>query len=309
MKNISEFEKLFKLNFPVRENYEYYIDTLMKSPFYAGLGKLVEEFEKYEKDIEEEGLFKSPTSYKLDYALPKLKSYIMSTKAYIGFISDKLDNSKLRTKDELRNNDNTYLISIDFKSANYNAIKTYDNDGELFDSWEELCMALDIHPTLSKSKSFRQYVFGNLSPKRLQTHQHFCISKIVNKLLENGFFEEDDFVFISHDEFVIRLRPDHKLAVNRIHILNSEVGRIISEENIDMLTHYNVFKLETLGKGKYIKTHYNVKMGGLSEKYTSLVGVPGNEFFKYFKTNILKKELDDRDLLFIVDKKLARWVI
>lgn len=309
MKNISEFEKLFKLNFPVLENYEYYIDTLMKSPFYAGLGKLVEEFEKYEKDIEEEGLFKSPTSYKLDYALPKLKSYIMSTKAYIGFISDKLDNSKLRTKDELRNNDNTYLISIDFKSANYNAIRTYDNDGELFSSWEELCNELDIHQTLSKSKSFRQYVFGNISPGRLTKIQHINIIKIVDKLIEGKCFIEEDFVFISHDEFIVRLRPDHKLAVNRIHLLNSEVGRIISEEGINMPTHYNVFKLETLGKGKYIKTHYNVKMGGLSEKYTSLVGIPGNDFFRYFKEHILKEELDERDLYFTVDGKLAKWVV
>lgn len=225
MKDISEFEKLFKVSFPVREHHKYYIDTLMKSPFYASLGVLINEFEQYEIDVEELG-YKSSKSYKLDYALPKIKDYIINT-----------------------------------------------------------------------------------SPKRLTKIQHNNIIIIIDKLIEEYKFEENDFVFISHDEFIVRLKPDHVLAINRIHILLSTVGNIIKNEGINMSTHYNVFKLESLEKNKYIKTHYNVKMGGLSENYISLVGIPGNEFFMYFKKYILKEEIDERDLYFIVDKKLAKWVV
>lgn len=234
MKDISEFEKLFKVNIPVQQHYEYYIETLRKSEFYAGIGAVAKEFEQYEFDAEAEG-YSSARSYKLDYALPKLKEYIKNTKAYARLNSEIFQDSKLRTKDELRKNDNTYLISIDFKSANYSALKTFDDSGELFGSWEELCSALDIHPTLSKSKSFRQFVFGNTSPKKIQNFQHFCINKVVDKLIESKSLIEEDFVFISHDEFIVRLRPDHILAVNRINILLSAIGTIIQNEGINML--------------------------------------------------------------------------
>ena len=308
MKDIEEFEKLFKVNFPVQEHHQYYTETLMRSPFYAGFGGVIKEFEQYEADVEREG-YTSAKSYKLDYALPKLKNYLLNTVAYENMQQETFYDSKLRTKDELRNNDNTYLISIDFKAANYSALKTYDEDGELFGSWEELCTALDIHPTLSKSKSFRQYVFGNTNPKRLQKTQHQNIIIIVDKLIEDHGFVDSDFVFISHDEFIVKLRPDHHLAVNRINLLLSAIGNIIQYEGINMQTHYKVFKNEGIGAGMCVQTQYQVKMGGLSEKYTLLFKVPGNKFFKYFKTHILKESLDKRDLMFMSDGEIAVWAV
>lgn len=305
MKDISEFEKLFKVNIPVHKHYEYYVETLSKSAFYAGIGAVAKEFEQYELDVEANG-YSSARSYKLDYALPKIKNFILDTRAYKLFSNFQIT-SNLRTKDELRKNDDTYLISIDFKSANYSSIKVFDSENELLGSWEEFCVGLGIHPTLAKSKSFRQYVFGNIAPKKLQKYQHFCINKIVDKLIEKGSFVEDDFVFISHDEFIVRLRPDHKLAVNRIHLLNSEVGRIISEENINMPTHYKVFKNEALGAGMCVQTQYQVKMGGLSEKFKTLFKVPGNKFYLYFKKHILKEPIDKRDLMFMVDNDVCVW--
>jgi len=309
MKDIAEFEKLFKVNFPVEEHHQYYAETLMRSPFYAGFGGVIKEFEQYERDIEAGGIYASAKSYKLDYALPKLRDYLLNTAAYENLQKATFNDSKLRTKDELRNNDNTYLISIDFKAANYSALKTYDDSGELFGSWEELCIALDIHQTLAKSKSFRQYVFGNTNPKRLQKTQHQNIVIIVDKLIADYGFLESDFVFISHDEFIVKLRPDHKLAVNRVNILLSAIGNIVQNESINMRTHYKVFKNESIGAGMCVQTQYQVKMGGLSEKYTLLFKVPGNKFFKYFKTHILKEPLDKRDLMFMSDGEIAVWSV
>lgn len=313
MNNLEDFQKLFKVNFPVEEHYQYYLDTMMKSPFYAGVGLLVKEFEQYEKDIEEQGIFKSTISYKLDYALPKMRDYIKGTEAYKLLMEKDFSDYKLRKKDEFRKNDNTYLISIDFKAANYNALKTFDHEGELYGSWEELCIAQELHPMLSKSKSFRQFVFGNTNPKRLQKVQHGNIIKIVDALIEDYSFTEEEFVFISHDEFIIKLRPDHKLAVGRVNVLLSAVGNIIENHNIYMPTHYKVFKNDKVVKnGKpvkdmYVQTHYNVKMGGLSEKYETLFKVPGNKFFKYFKTLILKESLDKRDLMFMSHGEIVVW--
>ena len=44
MKDIKEFQKLFKVTFPVEAHYKYYAQTMMKSPFYAGFGKVMEEY-------------------------------------------------------------------------------------------------------------------------------------------------------------------------------------------------------------------------------------------------------------------------
>jgi len=289
MNNINEFKKLFKVTIPVNEHHKYYIDTLMKSEFYAGLGKKVEEFEALEEYAKELG-FESVKKYKMAI-LDTLALYLKGTDAYMALINYDYENKKLRTKNTLQENDNTYLISIDFRAANYHALKTFDGNGALYDSWEELCNEMDVHPTLAGSKSFRQVVFGNTSPKRLQRVQHEGIITIIDKLIEDHGFEEDDFVFISHDEFIVRLRPDHQLAVNRVFLLNSAVGNIIQSEGIDMPTHFKVLKNEILKKDIWIQTHYQLKMGGISEKYDVLFNVPGNKFFKYFKKYILKEPL------------------
>jgi hypothetical protein len=308
MKDVQEFQKLFKLTFPVEGHSDYYINTLMKSPFYAGLGKKVKEFEEFEEFVESQGIFQHAKSYKLDYAMEKLIDYIKGTEAYSYLLSHDFGKEKLRTKDELRNNDGNYLVSIDFKSANYSALKSYDYTNELFDSWEALCKALDIHPCLAGSKSFRQYVFGNTNPGRLQTTQHKKIVKIVDKLIEDHGFEEGDFVFISHDEFIVRLLPSHDLAVNRVNLLNSAIGNIIRNEDINMPTHYKIFQNEGIGgAGMCVQTQYEIKGNSLVEKYKTLFKVPGNKFFKYFKKHILNEPLDKRDLMFMSDGEIAVW--
>lgn len=303
MKDLAEFEKIFKVTFPVEEHYKYYIDTLAKSPFYAGLPNLVKEFEQYERDVEELG-YESAKSYKLDYALPRLIDYILGTEAYVNLMSSDLGiDSKLRTKDELINNDEKLLISIDFRSANYSSLKKFDSFGSLGDSWEGLCRDLDIHPTLSKSKSFRQYVFGNINPKKLQKVQHTSILKIVDSLISNYGFSEDDFVFISHDEFIIKME-----SVNDVNMLMSQVGIIIGQEEINMPTHYKIFINHSIGhKGMCVQSIFEIKGGNYCLKYDTLFKVPGHKFFKYFKQRILNEPIDKRDLMFMSDGEVAVW--
>ena len=47
MKDIAEFEKLFKVNFPVQEHHQYYLDTMMKSPFKEYYNKPLNKIMKY----------------------------------------------------------------------------------------------------------------------------------------------------------------------------------------------------------------------------------------------------------------------
>lgn len=307
MKNIKEFKKLFKINIPVEEHFDYYIDVLSESKEYENIKDLVSEYEKYEIHCEDTK-FKNSKSYKLDHALPLLVSHIKQTNAYKSLMKEDFSNAGFRTKNTLKDNDNTYLMSIDFSSANYSALKTYDKDNELFENWDELCEKKHIHPVLAKSKSFRQLVFGNTSPKRLQRHQHRNTVKIINELIDFYGFVEDDFVFISHDEFVVKLRPDHKLAVSRFIKLIRSVDEIINKLDIGMKVHSRVYKNEAIDKKMSVQTIYNIKMGGLSESHLVLHQVPGDKYFKIFKKYILKESIDNRDLLFVNNGDLAIWV-
>lgn len=307
MKDLDDFQKLFKVNFPVEEHHQYYLDTMMKSPFYAGVGLLVKEYEQYEIDIDKSE-HSSLKSYKIK-KIDEISNFIKTTDVYNKLLNFDFNKEEFRKKDIRKQNYDSYFISIDFKQANYNCLKSIDDVGELEDSWEELCMKFDTHKILVKSKSFRQIVFGNTNPKRLTRLQHKNITIIVNDLINKYGYNESDFMFISHDEFIVKLNQDAKSAVGEIIVLNNYVSSIINKKNINMPTHYDVYTLNNIGKNKFLKTHFNAKVNELSESYKTLFGVPSNMFYQYFKKHVLEEEIEDRDLYFILDKKPAKWVI
>jgi hypothetical protein len=106
--------------------------------------------------------------------LPKLKEYIINSEAYNSVQEFDYSKVEFRTKNDINKFEDEILLSIDFSQANFNTVKSFDSKikSEFNGSWEELCEYLDIHPTLAYSKSFRQIVFGNTNPKRLQKIQH-----------------------------------------------------------------------------------------------------------------------------------------
>ena len=50
IKDINEFSRLFRVRIPYEEEYDYYIDTMGRSPEYAWIPKRVEEFAQLEAD-------------------------------------------------------------------------------------------------------------------------------------------------------------------------------------------------------------------------------------------------------------------
>jgi hypothetical protein len=55
IKQISEFSKMFKINIPIEDHFEYYVETLAKSDEFKEIKKLVNEFAGFEKWIIESG--------------------------------------------------------------------------------------------------------------------------------------------------------------------------------------------------------------------------------------------------------------
>lgn len=313
IKDIEEFCKLFKVTIPVEAEFEYYIETLKQSKEYSN--KLTANLSLYlslEEFVEKNG-YKSVREYK-NKCLDTLKDYILSTNAYANLLSAPLPTQKLETKTLINSVEpHQYLVSLDFKSANYSALKMFQNPGEdeLGTDWEDLCSRFNIHECLVKSKSFRQIVFGNTNPKRLQTFQHVQTLKLVEHLKKELNFVEEDFVFISHDEVILKVEKastvQNKLKINLDKMLDNV---------IKMPLGLTIFTLEKIKKDTFVKTIYQfgISISGantwiFNEDYKTLHGIASHKFYMYFKKHILAKPIDERDLMFKVDGELAMWII
>lgn len=307
MEDFLEFEKINKLNIPIHSEFDYYIKTLSLSSEFSDIYDKIKAFEDLEEFSHSKG-YKNAKSYKLDYALPTLKSYIEKTEAYKLFNGHDYSKEKFRTKDLLLNDLEYVFLSIDFKKANYSILKTFDKNNELYKNWDELCNKMSIHPAIRDSKSFRQYLFGNLNPSRATKLQHIKMLKLIEILQEKSILSESDIVFISHDEFIIKMinkSSEHKNAVVKrmFNFLSKDISKICDEENIPSVS-FTVFELDIIGSKIYKKSIYDENF---SLKYETLMSCPANKFFKYFKKFILCGDIDKRDLMFMMDNEVAIW--
>lgn len=307
IQDIDEFSKLYKINVPVNKHFDYYIDTLVKSKEYTHILAVIQDFVDLENYAKAMG-YSSAKSYKLDYALPKILKYLEETKTYDVIQNYNFSDSHLITKDEFKKsvNDSYWYLSFDIIKANYSAFKMLDENDELKGSWDELCEFLDIHPTLAKSKSFRQVVFGNTNPKRLQKLQHLQINSAIEYFKLKGL-SEDNICFVSADEFVLKFRQDDK---NDVWLTNNYSSQhILSELSSVVPFRVTIYELDKITKYISLKTIYTKTETGIIPAYKTLFGAPGNKFYKYFKKYILKEVLDDRDLFFMNDGEIAKWAV
>jgi hypothetical protein len=311
IKDIDEFCRLYKINIPINEEFDYYISTLLKSAEYSEIDfeKKFKDFSELETMVEKNQL---PSVGKLKMLfLDTLAEYIKSTSAYNLLLEAEIPKKQLNTKDWTSGvQPSDMLMSIDFRSANYSVLKTFDNNGELKGSWRELCQFLLVPEGLIESKSFRQVVFGNTNPKRLQTFQHLNMTSLKEALDLLGTREEEvkflsdenNYVFVSHDEIIIKI-DSVKSAHKVIEFLDFLVA------NGNMQTKCTFFNLNKIKKNVYVKTIFDLKGDVMEEKYKTLHGAQGNKFYMLFKEHILSEPYDERDLMYINDGEIGKWVV
>lgn len=310
IKEITEFAKMFKLNIPVEEHFEYYIHTLSQSFEFKDIAQLINNYSKFEDWLEENG-YNNVGHYKMGTVYNSLKKHLESSEAYKKCLEFDYSKVSFYEKDQLKLHEGNFMLSLDFSSANFQSMKIFDQGNELKSSWTDLCDSLKIHPAVSSSKSFRQVVFGNLNPKRFQKLQHYHMLKLVEEIKE--VFPLEDIIFISHDEVVMNLSDVETIAYERVEQIMAAV-QVIKEKRIAsgetwMNVVPSIFKMNKISKGIYLKTIYIQTMDSLIETYKTLFGCPGNLYYMNFKKYILQEEIEDRDCLFVLDNRMAKWVI
>lgn len=280
MKDIKGFCKLFNLNIPVYTEFDYYISQLSKVPKFNNLRYLIDIYEKAESDIDDLYQFRLEKS-------KEIIDFLKATRTFEELMYDNLIPDLPTTKNFNYEVDRFY-ISIDLKKANWLSVKKYDPPflNELGNTYEEFLEKFNIPDVLKQSKSFRQFIFGNINPKRQIKAQRSMVQDLIDEIGNSLKLE-----CIRHDEVIYSFN-------NFLEII--PVFSAYSNSNI-----YN-FKIFTIDRVEDFKIEniYDIDGKLLSR---SMVGCNGNLYYINLKKYITGESLDIRDLYFRTDGKLALW--
>jgi hypothetical protein len=217
----------------------------------------------------------------------QIVKFLEGTRAYKELIDDNLIPEHPTTKTFQYDGDKKY-ISIDMKMANWQVLKKYDPEfeNELGDSYVDLLKRFDVPEIFFYSKQFRQYIFGNINPKRQGRAQRVMIQEVINKFshlnLEVACIKNDEVIY-SFESF-------------------DDIKEILSTIDNDKFK----IKLFTVERVQDFRINSYMDKDG-NFLYKEMIGCNGNKFFIYLKNYIFNEPLDIRDLYFRMDSSLAIW--
>ena len=289
--NWQEFCKLYKLQLPDFKEAEYYLGVLARCPGYEWIPDRLNDFKSLVSCLESGT---TATDYKFKQ-MQRLVEWFKTSPALKALETVRKPEGAQEFDRMNTLPGNHVYISIDLKQANYSVWRKYD--ASLPATWEELMLKLDVAPALANSKSFRQIVFGNLNPKRLQQAQA-AETYIIKNLLES---EKTPCVRWSADEVTF------SVPVGGIPMFISEyIAKVAHAYNI-LQNRIAIFKLEPIPDLGSLQVFYTYKNGALVETKRELFGVPGNLMFIALKEHILKEQVLLLDLLFRAEGRKAYW--
>ena len=279
MKDIKGFKNLFNVKIPCDEHFDYYIDVLSRTHEFKDINKYIELYENMELICG--GNSKDYTHRKSNLII----EYLKSTSAYKNIISDNtlpLSYNKNQFKGDIGQK----YLSIDLSQANWQVFKYFDTSDELPGTYNELLDKFDCLDILKYSKNFRQFIFGNLNPKKQQSIQAFFMNSLVKSMsLDNiAFnlvdFKNDEIIITGYDESIYDYINNRKLKFKMTeHMLDS------------------------------VNTRQFYELGTDNILYKKLYNTNGNRFYIDIKKYVLNEPLDMRDLYFRDNGELAIWYI
>ena len=280
MRDVKGFCKLMDISVPEYEHFGYYIEQFSKLEKWKNIKELIKLYEEAEEkygDLYEYRLKKSN----------EIIEYLKNTRAYNELQDDNLLPDLPTTKNFEYSEDKKY-ISIDINKANWVVLKKYDPEfaPELGNSYEDFISKFDVPEIFNHSKQLRQYIFGNINPKRQGKAQRVVTQSILNKYNHLNL----DIACIKNDEVIYSFE-----SFNQIEEILTSVDREIFKIKLFTVKRVQNFRINTF-----------LSESG-EELYKEMVGCNGNQFFMNLKNHIFEESLDIRDLYFRMDGSLAIW--
>ena len=280
MRDVKGFCKLMDISVPEYEHFDYYINQFSKLEKWKNIKNLIKIYEEAEEkygDLYEYRLKKSN----------EIIEYLKNTRAYNELQDDNLLPDLPTTKNFEYSEDKKY-ISIDINKANWVVLKKYDPEfaPELGNSYENFISKFDVPEIFNHSKQLRQYIFGNINPKRQGKAQRVVTQSILNKYNHLNL----DIACIKNDEVIYSFE-----SFNQIEEILTSVDKKIFKIKLFTVKRVQDFRINTF-----------LSESG-EELYKEMVGCNGNQFFMNLKNHIFEEPLDIRDLYFRMDGSLAIW--
>jgi hypothetical protein len=276
------FIKNFNIRIPLKDEFQYYIDTLSKSPEYSDLKDKLELWKNYENSLPE------GVSPKYDNSQTEINA-VEYFKELIGESVKEFAETKSSTF-SLMNftpEHNNFYVSFDTKQGNWTVIRKALNK-DLVD-WEDYVQEeLNFHPILAKSKGLRQAILGRV-----------CSTKHYTKILKS--FTQSNLDLLDSVGLTERIKGIKEEEVF-IHIgeeLDSDIVNKLKDIEWGLPTKATLCKYEKVENfGKHIVLEHHYDFDTLEFKYTRMMhnGGDGNRFYLNFKSLILNEEVEPRDL-------------
>ena len=230
MRDVKGFCKLMDISVPEYEHFDYYINQFSKLEKWKNIKDLIKIYEEAEEkygDLYEFRLKKSS----------EIINYLKSTRAYNELQDDNLLPDLPTTKNFEYSEDKKY-ISIDIKKANWIVLKNYDPEfaPELGDSYEDFISKFDVPEIFNHSKQLRQYIFGNINPKRQGKAQRVITQSILNKYNHLNL----DIACIKNDEVIYSFE-----SFDQIEEILTTVDREIFKIKLFIVKRIKDFRINT----------------------------------------------------------------
>jgi len=281
MKDPKSFVKLFDLNVPVIEHLDYYINQMSKTQKYKDIRHFLSLYQESEVEISDAYEFRKNKSQ-------EIIDFIKGTNAYNELCYDK-NLIDYPTAKSIEYVEGVKYLSIDLRSANWVALKHYDppHINELGNDYIDFLSKFNLPKVFLHSKYLRQFIFGNVNPKRLIKVQRNLIQEMVRKYQDELQVEgvRNDEVIFSFKEF-----SDIKGIYNGIDH-NKYKTKIFTVNRVED------FRIDNL---------YDIS-GNLIHR--ELMGVDGTLFYIKLKEYITGEKLDIRDLYFKSNGRKAIWAL
>lgn len=280
MRDIKGFCKLMDLSIPEHNEFDYYISQFARLDKYKHIKDMIPLYEEAESKYDDVFQLRIEKSN-------QIVKFLEQTRSYKELIDDNLIPDHPTTK-SFQYDENKNYISIDMKMANWQVLKKYDPDfeNELGVSYADLLRKFDVPEIFIHSKQFRQYIFGNINPKRQGRAQRVFIQEIIDKFkylnLEIACIKNDEVIY-SFQSF-----DDIKDIISTIDNDKFKIKLFTVERVLD-------FRINS-----YVDNTGNFL-------YKEMIGCNGNKFFIYLKNYIFNEPIDIRDLYFRIDGGLAIW--
>lgn len=247
------FIKAFGLPIPVtkKQYFEYYLELF---------DDLYDTKQKYDLLVQAVNTLANRNKQLHDYALELcniIASEIKNTDSYQELVANNILFSTTTNLKDLPGQTHIYkvptskmYISLDIIKANFNCLKWKDNALVLgCDTWEDLVKKFTDIEYFIQAKYFRQFVFGNLNHKKIESIQKYLQKILYNMIKDHvtvqGCLGSDEIIISTTNETI---NTDIKC-----------ITKIISQmpEQMKNIWRITAFTLEPLGKSSsYVKKDF-----------------------------------------------------